>query len=184
MGYFDGDEEAGEIFGDANATAGRAIVVMRFTPSEGTTDPRYILVDKVYEQMNDVELYTSFNWTNISAEQHYYAYILSDWNTNYSCFMSVKDDKGIDSKIERLSVGQLIQAKAGSIDELKKIMEEANAGTRMLNFSNKKLDVKAENKVKGSVQVPYRPAEVQPQAADQTMKFGYGFYLPIANPVK
>lgn len=184
LGYFDGDEEAGQVFGDSAATAGRAIVVMRFTPSEGTQDPKYIFVDKVYEQMSDIELYTSFNWTNISAEQHYYAYVLSDWNTNYSCFMSVKDDKGIDSKVERLSVGQLIQSNAGSVDELKKIIEEANAGTKALKLPNRKIAAQSGSTAGSRVQVPYRPAEGQQAVAAQPMKFGREFYLPVARPVK
>lgn len=182
LGYFDGDEVTKELFTEPEKARGRAIVVMRFCPEADVQEPKYILVDNVYGQMDDCELYTSFEWSNIPEKR--YSYILCDWNTNYACFMSAKNADGVDGKIERLTLGQLIQAKAGDIEDLKKIMEEANAGTRMLNFSNKKLDVKAENEVKGSVQVPYRPAEVQPQAADQTMKFGYGFYLPIANPVK
>ena len=185
LGYFDGDEEAGKIFGDSAATAGRAIVVMRFTPSEGTKDPRYILVDKVYEQMSDVELYTSFNWTSISAERNYYAYVLSDWNTNYSCFMSVKDEEGVDSKVERLSIGQLIQANAGNIEDLKKIINDANAGTKALNLPNQKIAAQTEKGNKNQVQIPYRPAEMKQQAvAGQPMTFGREFYLPVVNSVK
>lgn len=185
LGYFDGNEEAGKIFGDSAATAGRAIVVMRFTPSEGTKDPRYILVDKVYEQMSDVELYTSFNWTSISAERNYYAYVLSDWNTNYSCFMSVKDKEGVDSKVERLSVGQLIQANAGNIEDLKKIVNDANAGTKALNLPNQKIAAQTEKGNKNQVQIPYRQAEVKQQAvAGQPMTFGREFYLPVVNSVK
>ena len=185
LGYFDGNEEAGKIFGDSAATAGRAIVVMRFTPSEGTKDPRYILVDKVYEQMSDVELYTSFNWTSISAERNYYAYVLSDWNTNYSCFMSVKDEEGVDSKVERLSIGQLIQANAGNIEDLKKIINDANAGTKALNLPNQKIAAQTEKGNKNQVQIPYRPAEMKQQAvAGQPMTFGREFYLPVVNSVK
>ena len=185
LGYFDGNEEAGKIFGDSAATAGRAIVVMRFTPSEGTKDPRYILVDKVYEQMSDVELYTSFNWTSISAERNYYAYVLSDWNTNYSCFMSVKDKEGVDSKVERLSVGQLIQANAGNIEDLKKIVNDANADTKALNLPNQKIAAQTEKGNKNQVQIPYRQAEVKQQAvAGQPMTFGREFYLPVVNSVK
>lgn len=184
LGYFDGDKEAGKIFGDSAATAGRAIVVMRFEPSENTQDPKYIFVDKIYEQMSDIELYTSFNWTSISAEQHYYAYVLSDWNASYSCFMSVKDDKGIDSKVERLSIGQLIQSKAGSIDELKKIIEGANADTKALKLPNRKIDTPAERAGGEQAQVPYRPSEVRQTVVGQPMKFGREFYLPVARPVK
>lgn len=184
LGYFDGDEEAGEVFENPEATAGRAIVVMRFTPSEGTQQPKYIFVDQVYGQMSDVELYTSFNWTSISAEQHYYAYVLSDWNTNYSCFMSVKDDKGIDSKIERLSIGQLIQAKAGSIDDLKKIIEEANADTKALKLPAQKIAARTERSNGYQVQVPYRPADTAKQTVARPASFGSNLYLPVANPVK
>lgn len=184
LGYFDGDEEAGQIFGDAEATKGRAIIVMRFTPSEGAKDPKYILVDKVYEQMSDQELYSSFNWTNISAEQHYYAYVLADWNTNYSCFSYGKNAEGLEGSMDRVSIGQLIQAKAGSIDELKDIMAGAGSNTRMFNLPNKKIVTKAGNKVNNKIQVPYRPEDVQSQAVAQPVVFGSDFYLPLANPVK
>lgn len=185
LGYFDGDEEAGQIFNSPQATAGRAIVVLRFTPSEGTLDPRYLLVEKIYEQMTDVELYTSFNWTAISAEQHYYAYVLADWNANYSCFMSVKDDKGIDGKIARLSVGQLIQSKAGSIDELKQIIEGADAGTRALKLPGQKIAARTASAGATPLQIPYRPAAAaSQQAADRKVGIGSNLFLPVARAVK
>lgn len=181
LGYFDGDQEAGEIFGNAAATKGRAIVVMRFTPSPDAQEPKYILVDKVYEQMTDQELFTSFNWTGISAEQHNYAYVLSDWNTSYSCFMFAKNADGIEGRMERLPIGQLIQSKAGSIDRLKEIMAEAGSeATRVFSLPGRKLEAKSEEQIR----VPYRPAGTQPQAATRNVRFGETFYLPVANPVK
>lgn len=184
LGYFDGNDEAGKIFGNAAATQGRAIVVLRFSPSADAQSPKYILVDKIYEQMNDQELYTSFNWTDISADQHYYAYVLADWNVNYSCFMYAKNTEGIEGKMERLSVGQLIQSKAGNISQLEQIIAAANAGTRMLNQPAKKLDSKAGIVAGSNVQVPYRPADEQTTVAAPMVSFGHTFYLPVAHPVK
>lgn len=182
LGYFDGDEVTEELFTEPEKARGRAIVVMRFSPEADVQEPRYILVDNVYGQMDDRELYTSFEWSNIPAKR--YSYILCDWNTNYACFMSAKNADGIDGKIERLTLGQLIQAKAGDIEDLKKIMQEADAATKMLNLPNKKLEAKAGSVNDNTVQVPYRPASEQQQNAAPAMSFGHNFYMPVAHPVK
>ena len=106
VGYFSGDEEAGAVFGNAAATKGKVITVVRYTNLEGVrTLFSMISPDDVSNPLtvSDAELWglTTGYWKTTSTQQPY-SYYLTDWNTVYTALCYATDTSGVVGPMSRL----------------------------------------------------------------------------------
>lgn len=128
FGYYDGDEEAGKIFGDAEKTKGRTILVMKFTLGNNSFNPRYgVMVENPeLDEMNDKVCTDKFLiknyvlWNDLS--KNLYAFVLCDWEQSYYSFAYAKDDKGIEGKINRMALPVLSKEGVGEFSELEELI--------------------------------------------------------------
>ena len=106
IGYFSGDDEAGKVFGDAAATKGKVITVVKYTNLDGIrTLFSMISPDDVSNPLtiSDAELWglTSGYWKTTSQQQPY-SYYLTEWNTVYTALCYATDAQGVVGPISRL----------------------------------------------------------------------------------
>lgn len=185
LGCFDGDEEAGTIFGNASATAGRVIVAMKYTPSEGSTNANFLLADALYNQLTDKELLTDFMWNPVNLQSNGYAFVICDWNTAYTSFAYSKLNNH-EGKIARLDIGMLAKANAGTIDELEDIIAQAEASSSASKLNRVSVRRAEEKTAMSALQMPFRPADFNPVQRPEGVRsvLGVQRQLPLAHPVK
>ena len=135
VGYFSGDEEAGAVFGDAAATKGRAITVVKYNNLDD--------VRTLFTTMNDgdcsnetaysdSELWgiTTGYWKTCKTSSPYTFY-LADWNVVQTALAYATDDSGKAGKIARLYTMPTAENK-GDVAELKALVDELNSATRSM----------------------------------------------------
>jgi hypothetical protein len=133
VGYYSGDDENGAVFGDASATKGRAITVVRYT---GLDDVRTLFTTMVEGDcsnaaaMSDGELWqlTMDYWDKCSVSEPYTFY-LADWNVAQTALCYATDNSGMLSGISRLYTCPTAENKS-NVEELKALVEELNSATR------------------------------------------------------
>ena len=133
VGYYSGDDENGTVFGDASATKGRAITVVRYT---GLDDVRTLFTTMVEGDcsnaaaMSDGELWqiTMGYWDKCSVSEPYTFY-LADWNVAQTALCYATDNSGMLSGISRLYTCPTAETKS-NIEDLKALVEELNNATR------------------------------------------------------
>lgn len=121
VGYYSGDEEAGEVFNNPTATAGKAIVVVKFT---GLDDVRTLFTTYVEgDCSNDVaypdsELWriTDGYWSTCKLSEPYMFYTAT-WNEAYTALAYATDNQGAMGTISRLYT-QPTAAEKRPIEEL------------------------------------------------------------------
>lgn len=130
VGYYSGDDENGAIFGDASATKGRAITVVKYS---GLEDIRSLFTTMVEGDcssaaaVSEGELWslTSGYWQKCSLSQPYSFYLV-DWNVAQTALCYAVDNSGMQSGIARLYTCPTAENK-GDIEELRALVEELNA---------------------------------------------------------
>lgn len=106
VGYFSGDEEAGSLFGDANATRGKAITVVKYNDLE---DVRTLFTTMVEgdctnsSAYSDVELWgiTDGYWKSCKVSSPYTFYLV-DWNVEQTALAYATDNTGKMGAMARL----------------------------------------------------------------------------------
>lgn len=200
IAFYDGDEEAGEIFNNPELSQGRAIVVMKYTPSENAQDAQYCLTmdSENYDELDpnsisDLQLISGGvgPWNPIDEDG--YAFTVAEWDQLYYSFAYAKDENSCEGKVNRMEVAAMKKEEAGDINELKDLVNSLNsADTRSIFRTGTGISAIEENRGE-IIKVPYRPVEVQKQATvkkAQEAKPAFApnvhkeFYLPVAHPVK
>ena len=130
VGYFSGDDEGGAVFGDAAATKGKAITVVKYT---GLEDVRTLFSTMVEGDcsnaaaVSDGELWqiTAGYWERTSTTEPYTFYLV-DWNEVQTALCYGVDNSGMTGRISRLYTCPTAENK-GDIEVLKSLVAELNA---------------------------------------------------------
>lgn len=190
IGYFNGDEEAGSIFGDANMTKGKSIIVMKYTPSSGVVEGKTSLMsdnDELNEldpaAISDKELLTQATWNDLA--QHGYSFVTGDWGIALNSFSYGIDKNKCEGKIARLAVAAPDKNKVNPIEELRKLVSSLESARFMPVGSKWSQQKKQEpQKVVTDIPMPWKPTVATQGVKAPTPMLGADLYLPIAHPVK
>ena len=133
VGYFSGDEEAGAIFGDAAATRGKAITVVKYNDLDNV---RTLFTTMVEGDCSNSSAYSDSELWSI-AEGYWktckvsspYTFYLADWNLEQTALAYAADTDGKAGGIARLYTMPTAENK-GDIEVLKRLVEELNSTTR------------------------------------------------------
>lgn len=122
VGVYSGDEENGEVFGNASATAGRAILVSKASNFEGASHLYSIygtqggLDATAYPDWRAIWFFTGY-WIELIPEQPY-NYHVANWDEQGYLYVYTKDADGLEGHVGRCSaVASVLDM--GPIDELK-----------------------------------------------------------------
>ena len=130
VGYYHGDAENGEIFGDAAATKGKAITVVKYNNLDGartlfTTSLEGDCSNSVGFPDPDVWATCIGYWKSCKIAQPYTFY-LANWQQVLTALAYVVDKEGKTGSIARLYTYPTAQEKS-DISELKALVDELNA---------------------------------------------------------
>ena len=130
IGYYSGDDENGAIFGDANATKGKAITVVKYTDLEDVRTLFTTMVEgdcSTPVMMSDGDLWTltSGYWKTTKTSEPY-SFYLADWNVVQTALCYATDNSGMLSQMSRLYTCPTAENK-GDIADLKALVDELNA---------------------------------------------------------
>ena len=138
VGYYSGDEEAGSIFGNATLSAGKAIIVVKYT----NIDSARTLFTSMIEgdcsnpvAYSDGEIWTlaSSYWTTCKTSQPY-SFYTSEWNAPMTALSYCVDTNGKIGAIGRSYACATAENKS-NIEELRALVNELNGDTRASGFS-------------------------------------------------
>ena len=138
VGYYSGDEEAGSIFGNATLSAGKAIIVVKYT----NIDSARTLFTSMIEgdcsnpvAYSDGEIWTlaSSYWTTCKTSQPY-SFYTSEWNAPMTALSYCVDTNGKIGAIGRSYACATAENKS-DIEELRALVNELNGDTRASGFS-------------------------------------------------
>ena len=135
VGYFSGDDEAGTIFGDAAATKGKAITVVKYND---LADVRTLFTTMVEGDCSNPTAYpdnelwgiTDGYWKSCKLSSPYTFYLV-DWNVEQTALAYATDNTGKVGNIARLYTMPTAENK-GDIEMLKALVDELNATSRSL----------------------------------------------------
>ena len=203
FGIFNGDDEKGDIFGQPEATKGRAIIALSFnsTPdvkeafsSSGFNEPTLDELDP--NQLPDSEIISSnaLNWSSMDARRPH-MFLVADWGADLIAYSFGVNEKGERGTIARAQIPVPLQNNVGNIQDLKDLVDELNGKSASAFMkpempawekSKKEIDIR---KCMGTrldndgqeVKVPLRPEE--PKKMSMKQVWGKKFYLPVANPI-
>lgn len=130
VGYYSGDEEAGAIFGQPSATAGKSIAVVKYTNLDGARTLYTAMIGGDCTNSvayPDAELWglTLGYWNTCNVAQPY-SFYTADWNVEQTALAYATDTEGCMGAIGRLYVLPTADAKS-SISELKELVDRLNA---------------------------------------------------------
>lgn len=129
IGYYSGDEEAGQVFGDSEATAGRAIVVLKLGNLENATTAYLYLGGDIAlmntESRPDNDCYMNL-WWEARDVTNPYIFTTADWTSEAYALAYALDASGLPGEIARLAYTATPEAK-GDINELFELVESLNA---------------------------------------------------------
>lgn len=125
VGYFSGDEEAGALFGDAAATKGKAITVVKYNDLDNVRTLFTTMVEgdcSNTSAYSDSELWsiTSGYWKTCKTSSPYTFY-LADWNVEQTALVYAADNNGKAGAIGRLYTMPTAENK-GDIEYLKSLV--------------------------------------------------------------
>lgn len=129
LGYYSGNDENGEIFGQPEATKDRVIAAVRYNVPEGATG-LYVYGSNPMSHpttMTSAELYSSFwNYTReVSLEQPYSFFVLN-WDEENIIWATVKDAEGRVGEFASASFTTTPEGK-GNYADLKALVDELNS---------------------------------------------------------
>lgn len=98
IGYWSGDDEAGQIFGQPDATRGKAITVVKYSGFDGA---RKLSAVMWWGEMTDVDQYPDASlwsqlkasWLEIDQSQPYSFYVVN-WEEPQTAFVYAEDNDG------------------------------------------------------------------------------------------
>lgn len=133
VGYYSGDDEAGSIFGDAALSAGKAIIVVKYTNLDNarTLFTTMLEGDCSYSSAYpDRELWTLATgyWATCSMSQPY-GFYTSEWNADMTALAYCVDTNGKVGEIGRCYACATAENKS-DIEELRALVDGLNSATR------------------------------------------------------
>lgn len=133
IGYYSGDEEAGAIFGQPAATAGKAIAVVKYNVDPAAT----ALYSGVLEgngmdavEYDDVYIneMLKFYWDGVSLQQPY-SFFVTTWQMEQTVFAYAEDANGGKGALGRFLLCPTAEEK-GNIEDLKALVAELNGQSK------------------------------------------------------
>ncbi len=127
LGVYNGNDENGTIFGDADLTLGRPIVAVKLNNVEGatalysaiTTDP-YVDVAALPDRYIISEFRGYWQDVNLTVPYHFF---VADWDMEQTVVAYAKDANGREAGVGKLAVKPV---EYGDIDELKGYVDAVN----------------------------------------------------------
>lgn len=133
VGYYSGDEENGTVFGQPEATKGKAITVVKYTNLDGA---RSLFATMLGDDMTNTASYSdSYIWG--AAAQYWksvktaepYSFYIADWDYVQTALAYAVDQNGVPGGIGRLYTMPTAENK-GDIADLKALVDELNAASK------------------------------------------------------
>ena len=128
LGVYNGEHEAGTIFGDKSLTAGRPIVAVKLNNIENataafaalSTDPSADVAG-----LSDRYIISEFRgyWQQLSSLEVPYHFFVADWDMEQTVVAYAQDQNGHEAKVARMGVTPV---SAGDIEELRGYVEAVN----------------------------------------------------------
>ena len=142
IGYYSGDEENGALFGQPDATAGKAITVVKFGNLDAASDLYHCTSDDTtIPTLTDAEIYNNIYWTQQSIETPYAFYVM-DWTYTQYVLSYALDSASQPGGVARLEVIPTAENKS-PYSELEALVKELNSKAEVFspmkeNMSNKR----------------------------------------------
>ena len=138
VGYYSGDEEAGSIFGNAAISAGKAIIVVKYSSIDNARSLFTSMLEGDCSNpaaYSDGEIWTiaSSYWSTCKTAQPY-SFYTSEWNADMTALAYCVDNNGKIGSIGRHYACATAENK-GNIEVLRTLVNELNAATRSSSFS-------------------------------------------------
>ncbi len=133
VGYYSGDDEAGSIFGNAPLSAGKAIIVVKYTNLDNARTLFTTMLEGDCSSATaypDRELWTLATgyWATCSMTQPY-GFYTSEWNADMTALAYCVDHNGKAGEIGRCYACATAENKS-DIEELRALVESLNSATR------------------------------------------------------
>ena len=133
VGYYSGDDEAGSIFGDAALSAGKAIIVVKYTNLDNARTLFTTMLEGDCSSATaypDRELWTLATgyWATCSMTQPY-GFYTSEWNADMTALSYCVDHNGKAGEIGRCYACATAENKS-DIEGLRTLVNELNGETR------------------------------------------------------
>ncbi len=132
VGYYSGDEENGELFGQPDATKGKSIMVVKYSNFDGASAlyhaclPEQYADAPAYPDGEVMRMYpaNTANWIGVNPAQPYSFYV-AEWEVGQTACAFATDASGAMGIIGRLAVKPTADAK-GNYADLKALVTELN----------------------------------------------------------
>lgn len=131
LGVYNGNDENGSIFGDANLTAGRPIVAVTHKNIEGATALFTAISADSIDDVNtlaDRYILSEFRgyWSEIANLTVPYEFFIAEWDIDQTVVSYAQDANGAEGKVARLGVKPV---QTNDIEELRAYVAERNNAT-------------------------------------------------------
>ena len=130
LGVYKGDDENGEIFGNADTTAGCPIIAVKYNNFEGASALFTAISTDSYEDVanfTDQYIIASFRsyWSELENFTAPYYFFVAEWDIDQTILAYAQDANGAEGKVGRFGIKPV--GKTGEIDELRGYVNEYNA---------------------------------------------------------
>jgi hypothetical protein len=128
LGVYNGEHEAGTIFGDAAMTTGKPIVAVTHTNLEGASALFTAISADPFADVNalaDRYIISEFRgyWSEIANLNVPYEFFIAEWDIEQTIVSYAQDANGAEGKVDRLGV---TPKDVNDIEELRAYVEERN----------------------------------------------------------
>jgi hypothetical protein len=128
LGVYNGEHEAGTIFGDKSLTSGRPIVAVKLNNLDGATAAFTALSsDKIDDiaSMADRYIISEFRgyWQQLASLEVPYHFFVAEWDMDQSVVAYAQDANGHEAKVARMGVTPV---SSGDIEELRGYVDAVN----------------------------------------------------------
>ena len=151
LGTYNGDVEAGAVFGDAELTAGRAILAVEIENFNGASAVFCALSADAYEDvasLTDRYIISEFRgyWNQLRSLDVPYDFMVAAWDVDQTILAYAKDANGNEGQVARVAVKPT--GVGDDIEELKGYVEAVNNAmakpAKSMVFSDKSLEPQLE----------------------------------------
>ncbi|MBQ5594801.1 MAG: hypothetical protein IIU78_03745 [Alistipes sp.] len=128
LGVYNGEHEAGTIFGDKELTSGRPIVAVKLNNLDGATAAYTALSSDAYNDVNamaDRYIISEFRgyWQELASLAVPYHFFVAEWDVEQTIVAYAQDANGHEAGVGRLGVTPV---SAGDIEELRGYVDAVN----------------------------------------------------------
>ncbi len=132
LGIWNGDDENGTIFGDADKTVGCPIVAVKVNNIEGATALYIADTTDAYndvKNLSDQYIISEFRgyWGEIESLMIPYYFFIATWDNEHTVLSYAQDANGAEGKVARLGV--VTTTYNDNIEELRALVDECNNAT-------------------------------------------------------